>query len=51
MSLHPDGKPSDNIPTDGQADEIGRLVGLVKRLEQENSSLRRELAANRPLPA
>lgn len=31
--------------------EIGRLLGLVKRLEYENTSLRRELAAARPLAA
>ena len=38
-------------PRDGVTEEIGRLLGLVKRLEIENMSLRRELAANRPLAA
>jgi hypothetical protein len=36
---------------DGVADEIGRLLGLVRRLEIENASLRRELASERPLAA
>jgi hypothetical protein len=31
--------------------EIARLLGLVKRLEYENTWLRRELAAARPLAA
>jgi hypothetical protein len=36
---------------DGIAEEIGRLLRLVRRLEIENASLRRELAASRPLAA
>ena len=36
---------------DGVTAEIGRLLGLVRRLELENASLRRELAAARPLAA
>jgi hypothetical protein len=39
--------PSNDVATN----EIGRLLGLVKRLEYENMSLRRELAATRPLAA
>jgi len=39
--------PSNDVVTN----EIGRLLGLVKRLEYENTSLRRELAAARPLAA
>ena len=37
--------------TDGVTEEIGRLMRLVRRLELENASLRRELAATRPLAA
>ena len=36
---------------DGIADEIVRLLKLVRRLEHENAALRRELAAARPLAA
>lgn len=36
---------------DGVAEEIGRLLRLVRRLEIENASLRRELRAARPLAA
>ena len=35
---------------DRRPDEIGRLLNLVRRLEHENASLRRELAT-RPLAA
>ena len=38
-------------PRDGVTEEIGRLLHLVKRLEIENASLRRELATARPLAA
>jgi hypothetical protein len=33
------------------AREMDRLLGLVKRLENENASLRRELANTRPTAA
>jgi molybdenum-dependent DNA-binding transcriptional regulator ModE len=36
---------------DGVTDEIMRLLKLVRRLEHENASLRRELAVARPLAA
>jgi len=36
---------------DGVADEMVRLLGLLRRLEHENAVLRRELAAARPLAA
>jgi cell division septum initiation protein DivIVA len=36
---------------DAIADEINRLLKLVRRLEQENALLRRELAAARPVAA
>ncbi|MBM4440922.1 MAG: hypothetical protein FJ027_10905 [Candidatus Rokubacteria bacterium] len=36
---------------DGVTQEIGRLLGLVRRLEHENASLRRELNSARPLAA
>ena len=36
---------------DSITEEIGRLLCLVRRLEIENASLRRELAATRPLAA
>jgi hypothetical protein len=36
---------------DGVTDEIIRLLKLVRRLEIENASLRRELAIARPLAA
>jgi hypothetical protein len=36
---------------DTVARELDRLLGLVKRLENENASLRRELANTRPSTA
>jgi hypothetical protein len=36
---------------DGVADEIVRLLKLVRRLEHENASLRRELSIARPVAA
>jgi hypothetical protein len=36
---------------DGARDEIGRLLSLVRRLEHENASLRRQLSIARPLAA
>ena len=36
---------------DGALDEIGRLLSLVRRLEHENASLRRQLSIARPLAA
>jgi hypothetical protein len=36
---------------DGFGEEIRRLLRLVRRLEIENASLRRELAAGRPVAA
>jgi hypothetical protein len=36
---------------DAVTDEIVRLLGLLRRLEYENASLRRELTAVRPLAA
>jgi hypothetical protein len=41
-------EPDTRDPVTG---EIGRLLGLVKRLEHENASLRRALADDRPLAA
>lgn len=36
---------------DRVTDEIGRLLSLVRRLEHENASLRRQLSTARPLAA
>jgi hypothetical protein len=37
--------------TEGARDEIWRLLSLVRRLEHENASLRRQLSIARPLVA
>ena len=37
-------EPSEPSVRDAVTQEIGRLVGLVRRLEQENAALRQELA-------
>jgi hypothetical protein len=44
-------KPQDKTFSNGITDEVIRLLKLVRRLEHENASLRRELAAARPLAA
>jgi hypothetical protein len=44
-------RASEREDTAGATDEIGRLLRLLRRLEYENASLRRELAATRPLAA
>jgi hypothetical protein len=51
MSESPDVQSTECQERDTVMQEIGRLLGLVKRLEHENASLRRELAAARPLAA
>ncbi len=37
------------VRQDGVTAEIARLLGLLRRLEHENASLRRELASARPI--
>jgi len=51
MSEQQSREPSESASKDTITGEIGRLLGLVKRLEHENASLRRELATSRPLAA
>lgn len=49
-----DQEPSDAhepVASDVISLEIGRLLGLLKRLEHENTLLRRELASARPIAA
>jgi len=47
--LHRDA-PDEGV-RDAVTDEIVRLLGLLRRLEHENASLRRELTTVRPLAA
>ena len=42
---------SERWTDDGVAEEIVRLLSLVRRLEHENAVLRRELSIVRPLAA
>ena len=51
MSQHTESPSPEGVPKDTRAQEIGHLVGLLKRLEQENTSLRRALAAASSMPA
>jgi|RhiMetdeSRZDD1v2_1073273.scaffolds.fasta_scaffold4048812_1 hypothetical protein len=50
MSEQPNAKSSEPSVRDAATQELVRLLGLVRRLEKENASLRQELT-NRPAPA
>lgn len=50
MSERHQDAPAEPSVKDTVTHEIGRLVGLVRRLELENASLREELS-RRPAPA
>jgi hypothetical protein len=49
MSERADSEPRGS--GDGLTNEIVRLLSLVRRLEHENASLRRQLSTARPLAA